>query len=118
MQRLRHARFLARLVLVWFALAIGAAVAAPIVQSGSLELVCSGSGTIKLLVKGDDGSSRTARHTLDCPLCVPMGAPPPAAGQTGLLPLPLAGPIGTTVPTRIALRTAAALPARGPPSRA
>lgn len=118
MQRLSHARFLARLVLVWFALTIGVAIAAPVVHSSSLELVCSGSGAMKLLVKGDDGSTRPAGHTLDCPLCASMGAPPVAAGSPGPVPLPACGPVETLLSTRIAARTAAPLPARGPPLRA
>ena len=52
--RLRHGRFLARLVLAWFALAIGVAVASPLVKPQAIELVCSGNGAIKLLVKAGD----------------------------------------------------------------
>ena len=39
MQALRNASFLARLVLAWFALAIGVAVASPIVKPKSMELL-------------------------------------------------------------------------------
>lgn len=44
MHRLRQARFLARLVLAWFALPLGVALASPLVQPQSLEMVCSGGG--------------------------------------------------------------------------
>jgi hypothetical protein len=115
MQQLRHARFLARLVLVWFALAIGVAVAAPIVKPQSMELICSGTGAFKLLVKGDDGTQALASHTLDCPLCATGGAPPPTAVVVPSMPQPL-GYAAQSIPSaRIAVLTAAPLPARGPP---
>jgi hypothetical protein len=117
MHRLRHAADLARFVLVWFALSLGVAVASPLVNPQSLELVCSGNGAIKLLVKGDDGKAAAGlHHTLDCPLCATLGAPPPVASFV----LPTAQPLGHAVQSipaaRIAALTAAPLPARGPPS--
>jgi len=115
MDRLRQARFLARLVLAWFALAIGVAVAAPVIQPQALELVCTGGGPMKLLVKGDGGSTPAKVHTLDCPLCATAGAPPPATA----IDVPPAQPLGRAVQpipaARIAALTAAPLPARGPP---
>lgn len=115
MQRLRQARFLARLVLAWFALTIGIAVASPWVQPRSLELVCSGAGAMKLLVQGDDGSTSFAGGTLDCPLCASLGAPPPMASQAPVAHPPdlLASPRLAAAPVVVA--TAAPLPARGPP---
>ena len=117
MQRLRHARSLARLVLVWFALALGAAVAAPAVGGGSLELVCSGAA-LKLVVKGADGGAAPARHTLDCPLCMPMDAPPVVAVRHGFAPPAPATVDDAFAFTRIAVRTAAPPPARAPPALA
>ncbi len=117
MHQLRHARFLARLVLVWFALAVGVAVAAPVLRSGSLELVCSGSGAMKLVVKGEDGQALPLGHALDCPLCVQMDAPPPAAGAQSVAPITARGPIRALVSTRVAVLGAGPPPARGPPAR-
>lgn len=113
MQRLRQARVLARLVLAWFALSIGVAVASPIVQPKALDLVCSG-GAMKLLVKADDGGAPTATHTFDCPLCASVVPPPPAVlAATALLPL---GEVLRPIPARSpAARSAAPLPPRGPP---
>jgi hypothetical protein len=113
MQPLRQARFLARLVLAWFVLAMGVAIASPVVQPKATQLVCSG-GTMKLLVHGD-GDEPATSHTLDCPLCATPAAPPPVIAATGVQvglsyiaqPVPAA---------RLAARTAAPLPARGPPS--
>jgi hypothetical protein len=116
MQRLRHARFLARLVLAWFALAIGVAVAAPVVGAGSLELVCSGAA-LKLVVKTADGGTAPAGQMLDCPLCVHADAPPGVVLSQPLVPrglVSLAVPAGTS---RASPPTAAPPPARGPPSQ-
>lgn len=117
MQTLRHARFLARLVLAWFVLALGVAVASPLVKPQAMELVCSSAGSVKLVKTGDDGSQPSS-HVLDCPLCLIASAPPPAT-----LSLSQAGPLqaatllaGITAP--LASRAAAPLPPRGPPSRA
>lgn len=113
MQRLRQARFLARLVLAWFVLAIGVAVASPVVQPKGLELVCSG-GTMTLLVEADDGGRPVASHTFDCPLCASVAPPPPAVlAAAAMLPL---GEVLRSIPARSpAARAAAPLPARGPP---
>jgi hypothetical protein len=119
MHRLRTARHLVRLVLAWFALAIGVAVASPVFSPKSIELLCSGSGTMKLLVKANDGTPVTATHgTLDCPLCASFSAPPPAVTAR----IPLVHPLGHAaqpIPSaRIAALTAATPPARGPPPAA
>ncbi|WBY00180.1 DUF2946 domain-containing protein [Ramlibacter tataouinensis] len=115
MQRLRQARFLARLVLAWFALAIGVAIASPVAQPQALELVCSG-GTMKLLVKADSGGEPATSHTLDCPLCASVAPPPPVIRAATVLP-----PVGAmerSIPARSPVaRPAAPLPARGPPAR-
>lgn len=116
MQRLRQARFLARLVLAWFALTIGIAVASPWVQPRSLEWVCSSAGPMKLLVQGDDGSTSFAGGTLDCPLCASLGAPPPMASQTATAHHPDLLE-SARLPTAPVIATSAApLPARGPPA--
>ena len=47
MQTIRSLRWLARLVLAWFVLSIGVAVASPLVNPQGMELICSGSGGSK-----------------------------------------------------------------------
>ncbi len=117
MQSLRHAKTLARLVLVWFALSLGAAVASPLVNPQAIELICSGSGAMKLLVKSSDDSKASAiSHTLDCPLCASIAAPPPASKVSAEPAQPLAYEAASIPPAPIAARTAAPLPARGPPT--
>lgn len=115
MHRLRSAQTLARLVLVWFVLSLGVAVASPVVNPQAMELVCSGSGGIKVLVKTDDGAKPLGSHTLDCPLCASAGTPPPLA-HTPAGPAPLLTHVlRPAAATHLAWRTAAPLPARGPP---
>ncbi len=115
MQTLRNAHLIARFMLVWFALSIGVAIASPMVKPQGLQLVCSGSGSMKVIASDEDGNSAASGHTLDCPLCASISAPPPmdivafgsVAPQAYALPQP-----ETTPPTGVG---AAPPPARGPP---
>ena len=117
MQTLRHAQQLARLVLVWFMCALGVAVASPMVHPQALELVCSSGGAVKLLVKTDNGVQEMGAHSLDCPLCLVGGAPPQQAAPMPAAPVqPLAYVLRSIPAARLAARTAAPLPARGPPT--
>ena len=115
MQALRNTAFLARLVLAWFALSLGVAIASPIVKPQSIELICSG-GVVKLVAQGDDPGTPAGPHTLDCPLCAATGAPPVAAHESGQTLQPLGHVLQSIPSARIAALTAAPLPARGPPT--
>ncbi len=119
MFHLRHARLLARLVLVWFVLAVGVAVASPLVKPQSLALVCSGAGALKILVVGDAADASLAgAGLLDCPLCLQGGAPPPAA-PVGACGLSVAAASLSAPPWPVvAARAAGPLPGRGPPVHA
>ncbi len=113
---LRHFTILTRLVLAWFVLSLGVAVASPIVKPQDILLVCTGTGAMKVLVKADDGSTREmVSATLDCPLCAAVSAPPAVAGPGVELAQPLAYALKSIPAAHIAARTAAPLPARGPP---
>lgn len=115
MQTLRRARSFACLLLVWFALSLGVAIASPLVKPQAMELVCSGTGAMKLLVKTDEGARELSGHTLDCPLCATASAPPPAV-RPSVEPLqPLAHALRPMPAAHIAARSAAPLPPRGPP---
>ena len=117
MQTLRHFTFLSRLVLAWFVLSLGVAVASPLVKPQNILLVCTGSGAMKMLVQADDGSAaELPANTLDCPLCVPAAAPPPCEHWAAEPVQPLAYALQAIPSAHIAARTAAPLPARGPPS--
>ena len=114
MHRLRHASLLARLVLAWFALSLGVAIASPLVKPQALQLVCSAAGTVKLVPGDADAGPSAAGHLLDCPLCAPGGAPGPhAAAVPRFLPPQPAPAAWSAWPP--ALAASAPLPARGPP---
>ena len=116
MQTLRNAHLIARFVLVWFALSIGVAIASPIVKPQSMEVICSGSGVMKLLVKSDEGSKVVSLHTPDCSLCASAYAPPPIM-QWSIEPVqPLAHVLQSIPGAHIASRTAVPPPGRGPPA--
>jgi hypothetical protein len=115
MQHLRHAIHLTRLVLVWFALSVGVAMASPIVNPHGMDLVCTSTGSMKLVVQGTDDVAASS-HTLDCPLCASISAPPPALNTTLTQPSPLAHVMQPTAAAHIAAVTAPPLPSRGPPS--
>ena len=117
MTALRNAHLLARFVLVWFALSIGVAIASPLVKPRAMQVICSGSGAMKLVIQTDDGGQEVAGLTLDCPLCATSSAPPPPAAPLTAEPAqPLAYVLQSIPAARIAALTAAPLPARGPPA--
>ena len=117
MQALRNTRHIVRLVLAWFVLSMGVAVASPVVNPQSLDLVCTTGGAMKLVVVGDDDSqTASSSHTLDCPLCASLSAPPVPGQSTLPAPSSLAHALQPVVAARIAAVTAPPLPSRGPPS--
>lgn len=116
MSACRPTRHLARIVLAWFMLALGVAVASPLVKPQAWQVVCSAAGSVKLLNIGDDGTVHAAGHLLECPLCVMSAAPPPDL-RIALPPLPLALTVRPSVlQSPVAARSAPPLPARGPPA--
>ena len=116
MHALRISSMLARLVLAWFILALGVAVASPIVHPKTMELVCSAGGSMKMVVTSDDSQrSATGPHTLDCALCLVTSVPMPQAGTTCAPPHPLAHALTPSFAAHIAALVGAPLPARGPP---
>ena len=111
-----HVQFLARLVLAWFVLSLGVAIASPIVTPQATVLVCSTVGAVKVLVQNDDGSQDLGSMHIDCPLCMLAGALPPLpVASTIAAPLPLGRAVQSIPAARIALATAAPPPARAPP---
>src|SRR6218665_827728 len=129
MHVLRSLCFLRRLALAWFMASLLVAGASPLVNPQAMELVCSASGSVKLIVQGDDGSSGMGMAAMDCPLCV-VSTPPPPPTQIKLPTPPPPAPTQVNRPTpqpwgralqsipaaRIAAATASPLPARGPPA--
>ena len=116
MQILRRSLSVVRLVLAWFILTLGMAVAAPIVQPQSTMVICSEGGS-KMIMVDDDGNQVVdgGHSALDCPLCLPVAVPPACES----LRLPVAPPMACArhpfVSAHIAALVGAPLPARGPP---
>ena len=117
MHFLRRTRWLTCFMLVWFSAMVGAATASPLINPQSMQLLCSSAGTVKLLVTTDDGVQLQSQ-VLECPLCLHLGGGTPASLPAPALPLvqPLAVALQPVPAAHIALRTAAPLPARGPPA--
>lgn len=112
LQTLRQAQLLARLVLVWFVLSLGVAIASPVVNPGGSQLVCSGA-SIKLI--NADGEESTSSHTMDCPLCASGVALVPELNQSFAPISPLSHALSRDVAAHLAAVTAAPWQARAPP---
>ena len=115
MQTLRNARWITRLVLVWFALFIGAAVASPMVKPMTGQIVCSAMGGMKMVMDGEDGQAAQPSASMDCPLCAPLITPPAPAALAFEPPSALAHVLQTLPSAHLASLTGAPLPPRGPP---
>jgi hypothetical protein len=115
MQALRNASFLVRLVLAWFALSIGVAMASPLVKTQAFELICSGGAGMQLLDHGDQDGAPAAGPTLDCPMCASLASPPAKAQGVMQATRPQGHVVPSNLAPRIAALTATPPPARGPP---
>ncbi|MRD48735.1 DUF2946 family protein [Caenimonas koreensis] len=116
MQALRRAHFLARLVLAWFVLSLGVAVAAPIVNPVGMQLICSAGGVMKVLPASSSGEQPSTAQTMDCPLCASVSAPPPATLELVQLHQRAVALVAVEPESRIVQAEAAPQPARGPPA--
>jgi len=112
---LRHARQLTRFVLVWFALALGVAMASPLVSPKSIDMVCSSGGVMKL-VASEEGDEAPSSSAMDCPLCMSVAFPPAPLALQVVKPSPLSHALQPIAAAHIASATAPPLPSRGPPA--
>lgn len=118
MQALRNAKHITQLVLVWFALYLGSAVASTLIHPGNLHMVCSSDGVVKLLDANDDDGKTPVASGVDCPLCASVSAPPAPPAVQFEQPVSLARALQSVAAAHIASATAAPPPSRGPPARA
>lgn len=121
LQSLREARSIVRWMLVWFALSIGVAVAAPVVNPQALTLICTTAGNVKFVAEsvGDNADSAPSgmqAHALDCVMCLPAGAPPVTSAVLHAGPA-VRSPQPAALPERVPARFAKAASARGPPAQ-
>ena len=115
MEYLRCAKALSRLVLVWFALSLGVALASPLVTPKAIEIVCTSGGTMKIVSSDDADKSDSSIHTLDCILCIVVGIPTTTITNQFTKPSSLAHALQPIAAAHIAAATAPPLPSRGPP---
>lgn len=116
LQSLRNAHRLSRLVLVWLALFIGAAVASPLLNPEGVQLVCTTAGSVKLVPLDADGQeAQGGQHGLHCPLCLPMTAPPPVLSPAQVH-VGLSYALAPTEQARLASLIGLPWQARAPPS--
>lgn len=107
-----------RYLLAWYVVFLGVAVLSPVFQPMDLQAICSAADTPRAAAGDANDTPAPAghHHAVNCPLCLPLLAPPLANWPTlpGALPLaavqlPARDPVwASTVPEH--------LPARGPPA--
>lgn len=108
LQTFRTQRALLRAVLLWFALSLGAAFAAPLMlEPQALGQICS--------ANGDKDQGLPNAHGMQCAACLPFVAPPPALHASDV---PAPAPYARTAAPSIEPQDAApaAVHARGPPA--
>lgn len=116
----RHTHRLSRLVVAWFVLSIGAAVASPMVSPHSMVMLCTANGvSLVKVTPGDtantpDGGTVSGSAAMDCPLCWMPLAGAPAQWQ---LPEPhlTMGLVASTPGVQVHLSPRYSPPARAPP---
>lgn len=114
LQNLRNACWITRIVLLWLALFLGAAVASPLVRSGDTQMVCSPTGGMKLVDIEQDGDLMIGAG-MDCPLCMHWFAPLAEAMAT-LQPFGLGQALRPPESARLTSLVGPPWLARGPPS--
>ena len=116
MHTLRSSKLIAKLVLVWFALFLGSAIASTVIKPGSMQMVCTaGRGRNMVDMTGDEGELK-ASASMDCPLCASVTAPPPPLSIYFEKLSPLAHSLHPIAAAHIASVTAPPRPSRGPPA--
>ena len=108
-------KLIARLVLVWFALFIGVAIASPILNPTETQMVCSSAGGMKMVASVEEGVDAKLTANMDCSLCAPVHVPLHSCNISFDHASPLAHSLHPVAAALIAAHTAPPLPSRGPP---
>lgn len=116
MHTLRSSRLIVGLVLAWFALFLGSAVASTVIKPGSMQIVCSAGGGMKMVDVDGDGGEVKVSATMDCPLCASVASPPSHSSSLSIKPSALEHALHPIAAAHIAALTAPPLPSRGPPA--
>ena len=107
---------LGRFVLSWYLLFLGVSVLAATLQPKSMDVVCSATGIMKVVVQGEGGDTQVGSG-MDCPLCAHTTPVLPPHNVAVLAHLTDARAyIVQALPEALLLaRTGPPLPSRGPP---
>ena len=89
--------------------------ASPLVNPQATQLICTGTGVMKVIIMTDDGAQEVRSQSMDCPLCASLASPPPVLRCSAEPFSPLSYALHAAPAAVVALRTASPLPARGPP---
>ena len=109
-------RALVRACLAAWLLVLVAGLFTPWVQARGLEAICSGAGHGSYRLGPDADGLAQALHGLDCPLCLPQLAAPPADASAAPAVGPRAAqPAGWVPGAWTPVPSACPPPARGPP---
>ncbi|TXH91374.1 MAG: DUF2946 domain-containing protein [Rhodoferax sp.] len=116
LQTLRHSRILARMVLVWFVLVMGVAVAAPAFQPVALGSICSTASAGDDIGQANGGNPAASHHTLQCVMCLAAGGPP-LVSSAASPSLTSSSTLNTAIPLVVVLaERQSPLAARAPPA--
>jgi len=116
MQTLRSSKLIASLVLAWFALFLGSALASSLIKPDHMQVICAAGGAMKLVDIDSNGGEVKASASMDCPLCASVAAPPSRLKFLFIKPSALEHALHPIAAAHIAALTAPPLPARGPPA--
>lgn len=105
-----------RMALLWFSLATAVAVAAPIVQPKTLQLLCSENASVWVMIDADGQAVELGSHSLDCPLCLSALPPPAQVPTAAVTPAPIPHALTPGYEAHIAALVGAPMPPRGPPA--
>lgn len=116
MHTLRSSPLLARLILAWLLLALGVAMASPVVSPKTMMLVCTSGNMPSMVMLDADGDVVSPSHaSLDCPACLALTLPPPEARWPETASAQPEQPQRPAAAAPPPARAGAALPPRGPP---
>lgn len=115
MKTLIPTTWLRRWIAACLLLSMGVAMASPLVQPRSMELICAGGGGAKLVLHSEGALPSHGNGGMDCLLCLVESAPPTAAPVPWAGGSPLAGAPAQPPPVSVLVSAAALPPARAPP---
>ncbi len=119
MSRPRPPAWICRLLLLCYCAMLGAGTLAPMVTGSQWQVVCLGSGGVKLVATdqgSDSDGGMTTEQAMSCPLCQPATLPPVHLPVARLVQQPLQQALRPAVVARLTAIAGAPLPARGPPA--